>query len=54
MLRVECEGATIRVFVGSELLIEYTDPQPFMQGMIGVRTCVCAAQFDELRVQPMQ
>ena len=54
VLRVECEGATMRVFVDSELLIEYTDPDPFMQGMIGVRTCVCAAEFDELRVQPLQ
>ena len=53
VLRVECEGATMRVFVDSELLIEYTDPQPFMQGMVGVRTCVCAAEFDHLRVEPL-
>ena len=52
-LRAECSGATIRVFVNGELMLEYTDPEPFLQGMVGVRTCVCAAEFDELCIEPL-
>ncbi len=52
-VRVECRGANIRVYVDGALCIDYTDPDPFMQGMIGVRTYQCAAEFDHLRVEPL-
>ena len=52
-LRVECRGANIRVFVNGELYIDYTDPSPFMQGMVGVRTYQCVAEFEELHVAPL-
>ncbi len=52
-LRVECCGANIRVYVDGALCIDYTDPSPFMQGMIGVRTHQCVAEFDHLRVEPL-
>lgn len=50
-LKVECQGATIRVFVDGKLYITYTDPEPFMQGMVGVRTHNCTAVFDDLTVK---
>lgn len=52
-LHVECKGANIRVYVDGELVIDYTDPDPFMQGMIGVRTHKCAAGFAELEIEPL-
>lgn len=52
-LRVECLGATLRVFVDGELCLEYTDPRPFLQGMIGVRTHKCAAAFENLTIEPI-
>ncbi|MBP3572197.1 MAG: hypothetical protein J6M42_09590 [Clostridia bacterium] len=48
---MECEGATLRVFVDGKLYLEYTDPEPFMQGMAGVRTHNCGADFDGLTVK---
>lgn len=53
-LRVECVGATIRVLVDGEAVIEYTDPDPFMQGMVGLRTYQCAAKFAELKIEPLE
>lgn len=53
LLSAECEGATIRVYVDGALVLEYTDPAPFMQGMIGVRTYRCAATFDDLSIDPI-
>ena len=53
-LRVECEGATLRVFVDGKLYLEYTDPEPFMQGMVGVRTHngIAAQKLCTVTVQP--
>ena len=50
-LKVECEGATLRVFVDGKLYLEYTDPEPFTRGMAGVRTHNCGADFDGLTVK---
>ena len=52
-LRVECRGANIRVYVDGALCIDYTDPTPFIQGMIGVRTYQCVAEFDDLCIEPL-
>lgn len=53
-LRAECKGATICVYVDGVLCLEYTDPDPFTRGMVGVRTYLCAASFDELQIEPIQ
>lgn len=49
-LRVECEGARIRVLVDGILYIDYTDPEPFMQGMVGIRSHDCKAIYEDLTV----
>ena len=53
LLRAECVGNTIRVYVDGVLYLTYTDPDPYMQGMVGVRVHQCAASFDELCIEPM-
>ena len=49
-LKAECEGARIRVYVNGELYLDYTDPEPYTQGMVGLRTHTCSAAFDDLTV----
>jgi len=49
-LRVVCEGARLQVYVDGTLYIDYTDPDPFMQGMVGVRAYQCSASFEDLTV----
>lgn len=49
-LKVVCNGANIRVYVDGKLYLDFTDPEPYMQGMIGVRTHNCAVVFDQLTV----
>ena len=53
-LRVECRGANIKVYVDGKLYIDYTDADPFFQGMVGVRTHQCTATFDNLKVEALQ
>lgn len=52
-LRVVCEGARILVYVDGKLYVDFTDPDPYMQGMVGVRTHNCSATFDDLSVKPI-
>ena len=52
-LKVVCEGARILVYVDGKLYVNFTDPDPFMQGMVGVRTHNCSAAFDGLTVKPI-
>lgn len=47
-LKAVCKGANIKVYVDDILYIDYTDPNPFLQGMVGVRTHNCPVRFDEL------
>lgn len=49
-LKVVCQGANIKVYVDGKLYIDYTDSDPFMQGMVGVRTYQCSATFDNFTV----
>lgn len=49
-LKVVCEGARIRVYVDGALYLDYTDPEPYMQGMVGIRAHNCAVGFDDLTV----
>ena len=51
-LKVVCSGARIRVYVDNELYIDFTDPRPYLQGMVGVRTHDCPVYFDDLTVKP--
>jgi hypothetical protein len=53
-LRVECRGANIKVYVDGKLCIDYTDPDPFFQGMVGVDTHKCICTYDNLKVEPLQ
>jgi hypothetical protein len=52
-LKAVCEGARIRVYVDDVLYLDFTDPNPYMQGMVGVRTHNCIVKFDDLSVQPI-
>ena len=52
-LKAVCEGARIRVYVNGTLYLDYTDPEPYMQGMVGVRTHNCPAVFEGLSVEPV-
>ncbi len=51
-LKVICEGARIQVYVDGKLYLDYIDPDPFMQGMIGVRTHNCSVAFGGLTIRP--
>ncbi len=49
-----CLGANLHVYVDGQLYIDYTDPDPFMQGMVGVRTYQCVEAFDDLKVTAVE
>ncbi len=49
-LMAVCEGASIRVYVDDELYIEYTDNDPYIQGMAGVRSHQGRASFDNFKI----
>ena len=52
-LKVVCTGARLQVYVDGKLYLDYTDPEPYMQGMVGLRTHNCAAVFDDLHIKPL-
>ncbi|MGM9680874.1 MAG: family 43 glycosylhydrolase [Eubacteriales bacterium] len=49
-MKVEAVGATLKIWVDGNLLIEYTDPDPFLQGMAGFRGHYSAASVDNFTV----
>ncbi len=49
-LTVVCVGANIQVYVGSTLVIDYTDPDPYLTGAVGVRFADGTAFFDNMKV----
>lgn len=51
-MKVEAVGATVRVFIDGNLLLEYTDADPFMQGMVGFRGHYSSASVDNFKVTP--
>ena len=53
-LKVICLGARIRVFVDGELYLDYTDPEPYAQGMVGIRCCRSSAAFEDLTVSRVE
>ncbi len=52
-IRVDCLGANIKVYVDGTLYIDYTDPEPFLNGRVGMRTHYSAVRFDNLTVTPL-
>ncbi len=52
-LKVVCEGARLRVYVDGTLYLDYTDPEPFTRGLVGVRAHNCPAVFEGLSVEPV-
>jgi hypothetical protein len=53
-LKVVCRGACLQVLVDGQLCLEYTDSDPYMQGMIGIRTHNCTVAFDNLLLTPLE
>ena len=49
-LKAVCRGAKIEVYLDGELLISYTDPNPFIQGSAGIRTCDSRASFEAFSI----
>ena len=49
-LKVVCEGANIKVYVDGQLCIDYTDPNPFIQGMAGIRSHKANTAFDNFKI----
>ncbi len=54
-LKVECNGANLKIYVNGDLMIDYTDvDDPWIQGMVGLRCHAAAAKFDNLKVTPIK
>lgn len=49
-LKAVCKGATIEVYLDGELCISYTDPDPYIQGMVGIRTLYSRAAFNSFKL----
>ena len=52
-LRVEALENRIEVFVDGKSVLVYDDPEPFIVGRVGVRTCGSKMRFENLRVEPL-
>ena len=52
-LRVEALENRIEVFVDGTSVLVYGDPEPFIVGRVGVRTCGSKMRFENLRVEPL-
>lgn len=51
-LKVRAEDATISVWLDGELVIEYTDREPYAHGMVGLRGYATVTKFDNLLIEP--
>lgn len=51
-LKVQAEDATIRVWLDGELVIEYTDKEPYAHGMAGMRGYCTTTKYDNLVIEP--
>ncbi len=51
-LTVQVEDATIKVWLDGDLVIEYTDTEPYTHGMVGLRCCSSKGSFDNFTVTP--
>ncbi len=48
--KVVCEGANIKVYINDELLIDYIDDDPFLNGAVGMRVSSGTAKYDNIKV----
>ena len=51
-LKIQVEDATIKVWLDGELVIEYTDTDPYTHGLVGFRGYESAGAFDNFTVTP--
>lgn len=51
--KVRVVGATITVFINDVEYLTYTDPDPFMQGAVGIRALNTKADFVNLSIRPI-
>jgi len=49
---VVCTGPNIKVYLDELLVIDYTDPDPFLTGAVGVRLSSGVGAFDNIKVIP--
>lgn len=49
---VVCTGPNIKVYFNGSLVIDYTDPEPFLTGAVGVRLSSGVGAFDNIKVTP--
>ena len=49
-MKVECRGANIKVYIDDTLYIDYTDPEPFLNGKVGMRSHSSGVQYDNFTV----
>ncbi|MBE6608930.1 MAG: DUF1080 domain-containing protein [Ruminococcaceae bacterium] len=52
--KVVCDGANIKLYVNDELLIDYTDADPFLNGAVGMRVTSGTAKYDNIKVNLKQ
>ncbi len=48
--KIVCEGANIKVYINEELLIDYTDDNPYLSGAVGMRITNGSAVYDNIKV----
>lgn len=55
-IRIVAKGGNIQVYLGdgAKPLIDYTDPNPFLHGKIGIRSERSAVSFSDLIVKPLK
>ncbi len=49
-LKVTVKGSSIKVWLDGKFMLEYVDPDPYMQGAAGLRVHYCTAEFDNLKL----
>ena len=52
-VEVICKGATITLIVDGNVIFEYTDSEPFLNGMVGFRAADREAKIDNIVISPL-
>ena len=47
-IRIDCDGATIRAYINGQLVLDYTDPDPYIRGLAGFRSTTSEVTYDNL------
>ena len=53
-LKVVANGANFKIYLDGELVIDYTDPDPYLTGAVGFRVHSSKANFDNLVIKPLE